>query len=293
MMFMIHVPLFFVVSGCLFKPERDSLRELAVRNLRGLVVPYILYNVIASLYWLALGAIKHGLGRPYDWDGCVVTPAMNTLLGHSLGTFDGPTWFLLALAWCKFFCWLMHRGGRLVKVCTLLLWAVMFYVRTQSENLFPYGFDCGLAGFIWFEAGYLWKRHTADMPHVSQVVRAVLIVAGFAVCGWVYCRQGMCNYILSHPNGILGILGTGAGLLAFFSLCMMLDGIRLRIVSRVSAASIVVMCLHMPVQSLLESFVHYQGPELPTFSVDFMLVMCLTALFPWIKKHVPVLLGGR
>ncbi len=293
MLFMIHVPLFFVVSGYLFKPERDSLRQLAVSSLRSLVVPYFLYNLLASLYWLALGVAKAGLGLPYDWVGCVVTPAVNCVLGYSQGTFDGPTWFLLALVWCKLFCWLAHRGSRFVRYAVLLLWMALLYVRTRTAIGFPYCFDCGLAGFIWFEAGRLWKSYSSRMPRVSRIGRVAAVVAGFAVCWWVYRQNGMCNYILSHPNGLLGILGTGAGLVAYFSLCQLLDGIRLRIVGRVSAASIVVMCLHMPVQSVLENFVHYQGPELLTFVVDFALVLCLSALFPWMKRHVPVLLGGR
>lgn len=291
LIFMIHMPLFFVVSGYLFKTGK-SLKEITLSNLRGLIIPYILYNIIASLYWLLIGGVKSVLGQQYDWDSCVITPAMNTLFGYSLGSFNGPTWFLLALVWCKYFCWLVHRGRKPVLICTLLVWVIMFYIRNQTSDLFYYSFDCGLAGFIWFEIGYIYKRYV-KMRNFSIPTLLTFTVVGFVLCYCVYSQVGMCNYILSKTNGIWGVVGTGAGLIAFFSLCYMLNDISLNIVTMVSKASIVIMCLHMPVQSLIEAFVHYQGPELLTFSVDFIILMILTALFPLIKRHVPVLLGGR
>ena len=291
MIFMIHMPLFFVISGYLFKTE-CSLKELTIRNFSGLIVPYFLYNVISSLYWLMLGGIKVAQGQAYDWENCVLKPLINTLLGHSLGTFDGPTWFLLVLVWCKYFGWLIHRGNVYVKIGTLMVWAVMFYLRNHTSDLFLYSFDCGLAGFIWFEAGYIIKRYI-KMRELHPLVLAALLVTGMAICYWVYCQLGMCNYILSKTNGLIGILGTGAGLVAFFSLCYMLNRISLKYVTLVSRASIVVMCLHMPIQSLIEAVTHYQGPELLTLAVDLMLTMALASLFPWIKKYAPMLLGGR
>lgn len=291
LIFMIHMPLFFVISGYLFKTE-CTLRELTIRNIRGLVIPYILYNIIASSYWLVVGGIKYALSQPFDWNNCVIAPAMNTLLGHSLGSFDGPTWFLLALVWCKYFGWLLHRGNIYVKILTLMIWAFMFYLRHHTSDLFLYAFDCGLAGFFWFEICYVFKRYV-KMRKFPPLALAAFAVIGMAVCYEVYSQLGMCNYILSKTNGLVGLLGTGAGLIAFFSLCYMLNRLSLKMVTMVSKASIVVMCLHMPVQSLVEATTHYQGTELLTLAVDLVLTMALAALFPWIKKYAPMLLGGR
>lgn len=291
MIFMIHMPLFFVVSGYLFKTEH-SLKEITQRNWRGLIIPYILYNIIASSYWLLIGGVKFALGQPFDWENCVILPVTNTLFGYSCGTFDGPTWFLLALVWCKYFCWFLHRGNKYTKVCTLLVWAVMFYLRSQTTDLFYYSFDCGLAGFIWFEIGYIYKRYV-KVRNLNLLTLTIFVVIGFVVCYCVYSQIGMCNYILSKTNGIWGIVGTGTGLIAFFSLCYILNRVSSNAITMVSKASIVVMCLHMPIQSIIENFMHYQGAELLTLSVDLVILIVLTALFPLIKRHAPILLGGR
>ena len=291
MIFMIHMPLFFVISGFLFKTE-STLRELMIRSFRGLVIPYLLYNIIASIYWILLGGIKSIMGQPYDWHTCIITPAVNTILGDSINCFDGPTWFLLALIWCKLFSWLLHRGNRFVKVGTIMICAIMWYIRIQSTDAFYFFLDSGLAGFIWFEIGHVCK-HYIKHRYIPRTALLTLLVFGAISCYIVCMQVGKCDYVLSKTNGIIGILGSGAGLISFFSLCHLLNGISLNIVTSISRASIVIMCLHMQIQSWMEIAIHYQGPEVQTFAVDFIIIMLLTALFPLIKKYAPILLGGR
>lgn len=291
LIFMIHMPLFFVVSGYLFKTS-GTLHELTWRSFRGLVVPYVLYNLLVSLYWLGVGGLKLALGQPYNWEACVTSPALCTIHGYAVGSFDGPTWFLLALVWCKYVCWLLHRGRWWLKVLTVVVWGVVCYFRSQTSASFLFAIDCGMVGFIWFEIGYSVKQYVR-IKHIPWWASAVGIVMGSLICVWVYSQMGMCNYILCRTNGLIGIAGTASGLVAFFSLCHLLSGTLPAVVCHISKASIVVMCLHMPIQSVIEAYVHYQGPACQTLAVDLVLVLLLTASFPVIRKCVPWLVGGR
>jgi fucose 4-O-acetylase-like acetyltransferase len=51
MIFMIHMPLFFVVSGYLFKTDK-GLKAITQSNIRTLLIPYILFNAIWMVYIL-------------------------------------------------------------------------------------------------------------------------------------------------------------------------------------------------------------------------------------------------
>lgn len=291
MIFMIHMPLFFVVSGYLFNTAKP-FRQIMQSNVRRLLIPYALYNLLFLVYWVAHGLIKMAIGNPYNWAECVLTPLWHTLGGVALGIFDGPTWFLLALVWCKMMCYIIHQGSRLAILVTILLWAGLFALRTYRDIQYPFALDCACAGVIWFEIGQLLKRFK-DTIQIHKYLCLILIPIGTIICWWVMNYQGQCNYILAKTGGLLGVIGTGAGLISYFGICKFLGKFDLPIVTFVSKASIVVMCLHMFVNGMLEQVLHYNHHLLYTFVIDLLLTLSLSALYPLIQKHMPSLVGGR
>lgn len=291
MIFMIHMPLFFVVSGYLFNTSKQ-FKQMMKGNVRGLLIPYALYNLLFLVYWIAQGVIKTAIGHPYSWTECVLTPLWHTLGGVALGIFDGPTWFLLALVWCKMMCYYIHQGSRMHILITVLLWGGLFSLRINTDLQYPIALDCACAGVIWFEVGQLMRQYK-DKIQIPNYLLLVLIPLGVIICWWVMNYQGQCNYILAKTGGLLGLIGTGAGLVSYFSICQLLSKWNLSLVTLVSKASIVVMCLHMFVNGMLEQVLHYNHHLLYTFVIDLLLTLCLSALYPNIQKYIPSLVGGR
>ena len=255
MIFMIHMPVFFVVSGYLFNADK-SLWQITHSNTRGLLVPYVMYNLLFAAYWVALGTVRTVMGQPYDWTGCLLTPAWHFLSGIALGNFDGPTWFLLALVWCKYMSYVLHQGRLLARAAVLLFWGVLLFVRISTGRPFVYALDCACAGVIWFEAGYLARLRSKRL-HLPLWVYVLSIPMGFAVCYYVMKHNGSCNYILADVGGLYGLFGTVCGLMAYFSFCRIVGCYECGLVTLVSKASIVVMCLHMMFNGPLNGLIHY------------------------------------
>lgn len=121
----------------------------------------------------------------------------------------------------------------------------------------------------------------------------LLVPAGVAGCWWGLHANGQCNYIAGDVRGPLGVLATGMGLLAFFGVCVLLRRVRLPLVEHVARATIVVMCLHQPLVPLLNALLHYQGGMACTLTGDILMVLLLTAAYPFIARRLPALTGGR
>ena len=291
MIFMIHMPLFFLVSGYLYN-HRKSFKQIANECVKGLLVPYVLYNVFFAIYWIFLGFLKYSMNQPYDWIACVITPGWHTLFGISLGIFDGPTWFLLALLWCKVLSYLLHNGSWRMIITFIMIWSSLLMIRTRYDVQYPYAIDCACAGFIWFEVGKI-IRHFKEKMLIPKIIYFLSIPIGAIICFEVMNYQGQCNYILARTGGIVGVIGTAAGLATFLIICKLLERYNNPVIIMMSKASIVVMCLHMFVNGWLELVLHYQNHLLYTFIVDLSLTIALTSLFPIIKKHMPALIGGR
>lgn len=91
----IAVPMFFFMSG-FFDHTDMSLKRLAGRNLRSLLLPAAIWTVVGVSYGMLLTVLK-GDNPTYAFD------LMNPCSGN------GPCWFLLALVWVKFFSWLFYH----------------------------------------------------------------------------------------------------------------------------------------------------------------------------------------
>ena len=288
--FVIHMPLFFFISGYLFKTTR-SWREVSVSNVKTLLIPYVGFNVIGFFYYLAICIAKILLMGGVDWNVYVTNQLWRTAFGLANGIFIGPTWFLLALIWCRYLCKFIIMSW-INTLIGITVWSVLMYVRIESGVQFPYSIDCGLAGSLWFMAGILFKRfkHIVKVP---KMLWFVLVTAAGWLCWKVYIIYGYPNYIMANLNGVMGVLGTAVGLISFFGLCKLLDGYKVDLIVKISKASIVVMCLHMIAMRPLQVVTHYQGGTIGTLLGDCFLVVSLTLLYPLVKKYMPELTGNR
>lgn len=107
-----HMPLFFVISGFLYKPL--PLSEHLVRDWRRLIVPYLLINVVCMLVRLA----GESFGDPYyDLPGHLIAKAKAIVMGvslpiHGMEPVCGPSWFILAIFLLHLLFCLCPQDGR-------------------------------------------------------------------------------------------------------------------------------------------------------------------------------------
>lgn len=287
--FMIHMPLFFVVSGYLFKPER-GLRAITESNIKTLLIPYILFNTIWMMYILASAVVKLLLVSNPELESFMTT-LYQTAAGIPGDLFCGTSWFLLALIWCKYILYAFERGF-LIKIAVGLLWTAAFVLINIYKPESPLCFNAGVTGCLWFGIGYYIKKYSGQLQ-VANWLWAIAIPCGFLACLYVCRLQGNCNYLCGNVNGLLGLAGTAAGLISFFGVCVLLDKISFKLIMRVSSASIAIMCLHMMLMINMQKALHYQYHLGITLAGDIAIVLIITAIFPLLQKYTPWLIGNR
>lgn len=126
MIFMIHMPLFFVASGYLFKTNK-TLKEITQSNIRTLLIPYLFFNLISLVYLSGSTFVKQVTGAEVDWNYLIFQPLCDTLVGVPGNLLCGPTWFLLALIWCKYIICSIEKCRTNVSCSISLLWLVALF----------------------------------------------------------------------------------------------------------------------------------------------------------------------
>lgn len=122
--YLFHMPLFFVLSGLTFHPS-GGFKDFAVKRLRRLIIPYYFFSLYA-LAKLALKVAAPSIFSSFHAKDMGAAPAelLNIILGNSFGL-----WFFWALFWGDLVLWFLGRCSTLCRnsVCllALLVWPAM------------------------------------------------------------------------------------------------------------------------------------------------------------------------
>ncbi|WP_211461632.1 acyltransferase family protein [Collimonas silvisoli] len=143
LIFSFHVPLFFFISGFLIKPGKleTTIYRNAGKVLQTLAIPYLLFFLLAFLYWLVtrnVGA-KALLSAGQAWHA----PIVGLFTGLESDLFvDPPLWFFP----CLILTAITYHAARkfLSLTAAACLFTALAFVVTLLWKIFPYRLPLGL-----------------------------------------------------------------------------------------------------------------------------------------------------
>ncbi len=261
-MFWFHMPLFFFVSGYLyrFKPQQTGLAYLK-RRVNHLLVPYMFYLTLLALMMFSVSL----------WRGQSVGDFWSAnwkafLLGGSLleGVY-ATFWFITCLFFVQilydFLCRKVPSAfykGIFVLVCFLVAyWESRYY----ADSFVPWNIDVGLYALMFYALGHFFKQtKLLENPKVRNLVflMSLIISLGFI---YLYSRQ-ILDYGLDMKHRQYYYFGTNLILPLVFTLILAKLSIILTKGSVISntlisigQGAMVIMYLHIPAVSLVRQVI--------------------------------------
>lgn len=233
-----HMPFFFVLSGYFYK-EKEGL-NLIKRDLRSLIVPYVLVTIIFLVYGLTISMIKKDLSNFMYWFNSLVK--MDDV---------GPLWFLWALFWCRLiynFLYNIIDVTQNVKLLFLVLISFVFYcIVPDIENADSFNLLCilnGLYAMFFYSLGNVIKKiNLLNKASHSILILFILVVAFFI--STTYSLKGVDMSIFEQNNTIMNILVALSSFGIIYLLCRKLNEFKLsKYVIKFGTFSIVVYTVH-------------------------------------------------
>lgn len=179
-----HMPLFFIISGVFFSPEKFAVGK----SIKQLLVPFVFYNLLALMISWIVGVIsKSDLSFPhYDF---------SRLLQSSY--IIGPSWFLVSLLLIRLYCGLIlkYTSPKVLIVLSSLV-TVLFFSTTNFSVWNVLSLGSTVLGLPFYLFGFYLKRYFTDSGKVSKPW--LLITALFIS-------------ILAIYNGLVGIHANSYG----------------------------------------------------------------------------------
>ena len=234
--FLFHMPLFFLISGYVFRPSPVS--RLVPRRVVGLLVPYVAFLLLVTSLdaaWAAIDGIRPS-PRPL-W----MSAAMLIFGGSALKGVLGVAWFLPCLFFANIaYAFLIQRFGRPTSPALIAVVAAA-YVLSCVLPVWPTPLGLGQVPlalvFFWF--GALFRA--VDLPKWTWL-------AGLAVyaIGGLWAPMLDMKYMMFGVPGLNLAVALGAAL-ALYHLALWFSRNRLlaACLGGLGRASLVIMFLHM------------------------------------------------
>ena len=285
-----HLPVFFFISGYLYRFKENNFKAYLISNIKSLVVPYIFLNCIAIVLFLP----------SYIKNECLKESLYYFLIGHGHAP-AGPAWFLLCLFWIKIQMYFICRLKSEIQLLLVYIYATVAY---HFPFQLYWDVDASWMAIPLFFTGKLAREKLGHIinGNTPTIVLLTIFALSLVITGLLSVVQGK-EAIFSRmygTNAILFYISSFCGISMIISFCKLFEGHQGRIISIISSGSIVIMGLHLFFYNytylLLGRFtsLSFWGSQLLAKSIVCILVLAeLYYPIVFLQNKFSFFLGGR
>lgn len=161
-----HMPMFFFISGYMFRKNKYPLKNYFLKKVKSLLIPYIFWGLISFVAWTAFKGFEPKYLRILFWD--------NT----SGIAISGALWFLSALFISDFVFFLIQRiENKYINVLIIACIAIIGTVLSLVHKIkFPFALLQAFIGIGFMGIGFYLKIKNEKNSFLSNVRTPPLIV---------------------------------------------------------------------------------------------------------------------
>lgn len=273
-----HMPLFFMISGILYKNSDFSMSNLK-KIFISLIIPYFIYNFICAVIYY-----------PFTFDNPRDTIMYIILVDGKLPS--GPSWFFLSLFWIRLMALFIKSKMDFIFVSFMCVVLILALENVSHPYINLWRIKAAFCMFPFFTAGFLLKDNLwIEKNHIKNgitIIICILLLLSFTIkFGRPNPGQGFDqNVAYSYVVGF-------AGSIAFIYISQyLLPILKSNYIKTISRGTMMIVGLHGLITSLFWRFC----PDLPSYC-SLLISLIITLLFYFPIKHtfnkIPILFGKQ
>lgn len=245
-----HMPLFFFLSGLVFKENKnENMMSFVKSKSKGILIPYISFSAITYLYWLIIERFisSNEISPLKAFINIFIAPGSDSYLPH-----NPALWFLPCLLVVNIIFYVIVKNYKLINIKIAIFISSVIGFITQlykTDNVF-WSIDVAFTGGVFFGVGFLLKETLNDEYKVinnkTKIIGFLLFVIAIVTS---YYNNSVSLSSNHYGNYILFYVS------AFSSIAMII--IISKIISKNSLLkylgknSLIILCLHIPVKRIV------------------------------------------
>lgn len=261
-----HMPLFFLISGMLFKREKfNGILDFIQCRTKRLLIPFVVYSVITWIIWAIFRFVRHDSVVSY-WD-----PLLQTIIAKGSGAYmvhNSALWFIPCLFATEIIYFTYSKLSDVPKFiislgCASLSFVLGHYFADEWWFLLPWNFDAALIAVLFYCVGNIFSKRVSNVRLVEfSKVHLMLILGIFIVCSVILywsgmafgeCSMGSSSY---QCSGAIFICRALIGCAACIILSLMIShlasaNLLKRYFIREGINSLDIMSIHIPIKGVI------------------------------------------
>lgn len=297
-----HMPLFFYVSGFLYKEKYEQMntKEYIIKRAKQLVYPYFTLYVI-NLLWLIIK------------DHSISSIAKYLIsFGYSNYIFDsnyvGAVWFLLCLFVVEIIYFILKKKNSKIFLNSSLILFLTFGIAISQLIKYkyfrlPFWTDIALFGIIFYHIGVITKRvkKKINLTNKKRIILLISFIILNIICiilNYKYCNsdkfKGRTDMLyLYFGNYIYFFLGAVSGIYTWHIVASLIK--ENKILEMYGKNTLLIMGIHIIIYQIIEFIYKYSKLSINTNIVFICMFLCVSILSLVgsiiIKKFFPYLIS--
>ncbi len=291
-----HMPLFFMISGMLFRREKyNNFCDFLKKRAKRLLVPFLCYSIATWAIWAIFRFLRHDEVVSY-WD-----PLLQTVIAKGSGAYmvhNSALWFIPCLFITEIIYFSFSTCKNLIKIiisitCATISFGLGHYFSDDWWFLLPWNFDAALIAVLFYCIGNVFSSKISNAKVIGfskshiRLMTCFLIVL-FGALYWSAMEYGECSMGSSsyQCNGFIfvarAIIGCGACLILSIFVGFLSEKNIVKSYLQVEGRrSLDIMSIHIPVKGIIilgiSILIHKTSDEisnsLPYSAIAFILTM--------------------
>ncbi|MCZ0070740.1 acyltransferase family protein [Bacillus sonorensis] len=253
--FSFHMPLFFFLSGVVYRDENMTFSSFLLKKMKTLLLPYFIFSVIAYLYWLFVE-------RHFKFSGSSDVDPIVPFKGIFYSIPDGymlthnpALWFLTCLFIVDMlFFWLKKTLKDHDVVLVVTVSGLFGYINYQYLGLkLPWNIEVALTALGFYAAGFFLRHMLKADRHRKTLLMSLFlfILVGFLQSQNVRVDMRANEYGNMAIFYVASCLGTAGVILISFKLQ------HAALLQFLGRNSLIILVLHYPVIRMLKAIIYY------------------------------------
>lgn len=295
--FSFHMPLFFFISGFLFRASNNlNLKKFATKKARSLLIPYFIFALITYLFWVL--TINNLSESPKEW----YIPLIGIF--YSVGVsdwlvFNSPLWFLTCLYIVEIIYFLINRATK-GESKTIMVILIISSLIGYSTSLYlpirlPWSIDVALTALVFFGVGKIFSNNK-DKLELNKWFMILLFISMLLINN-VFTNQKVdmnfnfygdyFNFYIAAFSGIVTII-IGAQFL-----------MKYKFLKYIGINSLIILCLHKLIIIIITKAISIGIPGYDSISLmwnSLISIITLAILVPiilFINRYLGFILGKK